>query len=56
MLIICGLVLAGLVVIIAAYRFLRLSLTWIDSKYTEEQKVRVDVKEQQNEEPSNYES
>ncbi len=32
MLIICGLVLAGLIVIIAAYRFIRLWLTWIDSE------------------------
>ena len=32
MLIILGLVLAGLIVIIAAYRFLRLWLIWIDSK------------------------
>ena len=32
MLIILGLVLAGLIVIIAAYRFLSLWLTWIDSK------------------------
>ena len=32
MLIILGLVLAGLIVIIAAYRFLRLWLIWIDRK------------------------
>ena len=32
MLIICGLVLAVLIVLIAAYRFIRLWLTWIDSK------------------------
>ena len=40
MLIICGLVLAGLIVMIAAYRFIRLWLTWMDSKALEEQQVR----------------
>ena len=54
MLIILGLVLAGLIVIIGAYRYLRLWLTWMDSTPSEEQQVSAEVKKQPNEKPSQH--
>ena len=54
MLIILGLVLAGLIVIIGAYRGLRLWLTWMDSTPSEEQQVSAEVKKQPNEKPTHH--
>ena len=54
MLIILGLVLAGLIVIIGAYRYLRLWLTWMDSTPSEEQQVSAEIKKQQNEKPTHH--